>query len=125
MAIRGGNIRVQCVVDSWRGASPRGFDCSGFTQYVYRQAGVRLPRTANEQWSMRNWKRVSSISALVPGDLVYFERTTEESGITHAGIYVGEGRMIAARSERLGVRYVSMYEPFWNTRFVGGLRLPR
>jgi uncharacterized protein YgiM (DUF1202 family) len=106
----------------WGGATPRGFDCSGFTQYVYRQVGVRLPRTANQQYSSRVGKRIKSMSALAPGDLVYFERTTEESGITHAGIYVGGGRIIAARSERLGVRYVSLYEPFWNTRFVGGIR---
>jgi len=109
----------------WGGATPRGFDCSGLTQYVYRQVGVRLPRKASQQFSTRNGKRIASIEALVPGDLVFFERTTEERGITHTGIYVGNGRMIAARSERLGVRYVSMYEPFWHSRFVAGLRVYR
>jgi cell wall-associated NlpC family hydrolase len=106
----------------WGGASPSGFDCSGFTMYIYRQFGVRLPRKANQQFNTRYGQRIVTIGALKPGDLVYFERTTEDSGVTHAGIYVGGGRMIAARSERLGVRYVSLYEPFWNTRFVGGLR---
>lgn len=106
----------------WGGADPSGFDCSGFTMYVYRQVGVRLPRTANQQFSVKYGRRIGTIKALAPGDLVYFERTTTESGITHAGIYVGNGRIIAARSERLGVRYVSLYEPFWNTRFVGAIR---
>jgi SH3-like domain-containing protein len=106
----------------WGGSTPLGFDCSGFTQYVYRQVGVSLPRTANQQYSTRYGKRIGSIEDLEPGDLVYFERTTSAEGITHAGIYVGGGKIIAARSERLGVRYVSMYEPFWNSRFVGAIR---
>jgi uncharacterized protein YraI len=106
----------------WGGSSPRGFDCSGLTQYVYRQVGVYLPRKASQQFSTRYGKRIGSIEDLLPGDLVYFERTTSEPGITHAGIYVGGGKIIAARSERLGVRYVSLYEPFWNSRFVGGIR---
>jgi cell wall-associated NlpC family hydrolase len=106
----------------WGGATPRGFDCSGLTQYVYRQLGIELPRRAMHQYSTRYGKRIIRLQDLAPGDLVFFERTTEERGITHVGIYVGNGHIVAARSERLGVRYVSVYEPFWNTRYVGAIR---
>lgn len=106
----------------WGGEDPSGFDCSGFTKYVYATIGVSLPRTSREQFDSTYGQVISSIDALVPGDLVFFERTTAADGITHIGIYVGNGKMIAARSERLGVRYVGLYEPFWNSRFVGGLR---
>lgn len=106
----------------WGGEDPSGFDCSGFTKYVYAAIGVALPRTSREQFDESYGQVISTIDALVPGDLVFFERTTAADGITHIGIYVGNGKMIAARSERLGVRYVGLYEPFWNSRFVGGLR---
>jgi cell wall-associated NlpC family hydrolase len=106
----------------WGGDGPTVFDCSGLTSYVYGQVGVWLPRVSHDQFSTDYGRVISSMSGLAPGDLVFFERTTAASGITHVGIYAGGGRMIAARTERLGVRYVGLYEPFWNSRFVGGLR---
>ncbi len=65
------------------GSSPRGFDCSGFTQYVYKQAGVNLPRTSGSQTGAG--QRVS-ISNLKSGDLLY--------GPGHVGIYIGNGQFI-------------------------------
>lgn len=106
----------------WGGSDPSGFDCSGLTWYVYRQLGVLLPAGSAYQFSSRYGQYISEINALALGDLVFFERTTEETGITHVGIYVGNGKMIAARSERLGVRYVSLLDPFWSSRFAGGIR---
>ena len=106
----------------WGGSGPGGFDCSGLVAYVYRQVGVWLPRLARQQYSTGNGRRISTIDALEPGDLVFFERTTSDTGITHAAIYFGDGIMLGARSERLGVRYSSVYEPFWSSHFVGGLR---
>ncbi|MEO8286620.1 MAG: SH3 domain-containing protein [Chloroflexota bacterium] len=106
----------------WGGSNPSGFDCSGLTWYVYRQLGVWLPGGSTQQFSSRYGRVIRSTSALVPGDLVFFEDTTEEPGITHVGIYAGNNMMIAARSERLGVRYVSLLDPFWGTRFVAGIR---
>ena len=72
------------------GSSPRGFDCSGLTQYVYGLLGVSLPRTAQQQYNATT--RVSRSSAR-PGDLVFFF-----SGgiVTHVGIYLGGNMMIAA-----------------------------
>lgn len=67
----------------WGGTTPRGFDCSGFTSFVFRKAGVRLPRTAAAQ--QRATRRVS---APRPGDLVFFGRPAR-----HVGIYAGGGRM--------------------------------
>jgi cell wall-associated NlpC family hydrolase len=106
----------------WGGSDPTGFDCSGLTWYVYEQIGVELPAGSAEQFSTDYGQFIGSIDALTPGDLVFFERTTDEEGITHVGIYAGDGKMIAARSERLGVRYVSLSDPFWSNRFVGGIR---
>ena len=106
----------------WGGSYPSGFDCSGFTWYVYRQVGVRIPAGSVQQFDSDYGRYVRGMDALRPGDLVFFERTSDESWISHVGIYAGSGKMIAARSERLGVRYVSIVEPFWSTRFVGGIR---
>jgi cell wall-associated NlpC family hydrolase len=69
------------------GTTPRGFDCSGYVGYVYRQLGVRLPRTANQQ--MHATHRVSRSQAR-PGDLVFF---VSGSRAYHVGIYAGGGKM--------------------------------
>ncbi|HET9493067.1 MAG TPA: SH3 domain-containing C40 family peptidase, partial [Chloroflexia bacterium] len=106
----------------WGGSYPSGFDCSGFTWYVYRQVGVRIPAGSVQQFDSDYGRYVRGMDSLRPGDLVFFERTSDESLISHVGIYAGGGKMIAARSERLGVRYVSIMEPFWSSRFVGGIR---
>jgi cell wall-associated NlpC family hydrolase len=104
------------------GASPRGFDCSGLTSYVYRQLGVNLPRTARAQWANGQGLRVRSIAELQPGDLVYFARTTRAAGVTHTAVYVGNGMMVSANTPRTGVQYVSIHGSYWKSRFVGGLR---
>jgi cell wall-associated NlpC family hydrolase len=72
------------------GSSPRGFDCSGFTMYVYGLLGKHLPRTAAQQYSAAT--RISRSSAR-PGDLVFF---FTGGIVTHVGIYTGGNMMIAA-----------------------------
>lgn len=72
----------------WGGTSPSGFDCSGFTSYVYRQMGVSIPRTARQQ---QNFGTKVSLSALQPGDLVFWG-----SPAYHVGIYIGGGSYIHA-----------------------------
>lgn len=69
------------------GTTPSGFDCSGFTSYVYRQAGISIPRTASAQAAAS-----TPVSSPRPGDLVFFG-----SPIYHVGIYVSPGRMIDAQ----------------------------
>jgi cell wall-associated NlpC family hydrolase len=69
------------------GASPAGFDCSGFTSYVYRRAGISIPRTASAQAA-----RSTRVSSPRPGDLVFWGYPAY-----HVAIYIGGGKIIAAR----------------------------
>ena len=101
----------------WGGATPSGFDCSGFVQYVFAQISVNLPRTADVQYELG---RKILQSDLQPGDLVFFE--TYEPGASHDGIYVGDGKFIAANSGT-GVAVVSLDDAYWSTRYVGARRL--
>lgn len=104
------------------GASPRGFDCSGLTMYVYGQLGVELPHKASAQINERFGQRIDVIEELAPGDLVFFKRTTRARGITHVALYVGDGMMVSANSPKTGVQQVSIYRAYWQSRFAGGLR---
>lgn len=80
----------------WGGTSPRGFDCSGFTQYLARAFGVNLPRTAAQQ--ARVGQEVPRDRSLLrPGDLLTFGRGGR---VTHIGVYVGDGRYVHASSGR-------------------------
>jgi hypothetical protein len=79
----------------WGGTSPQGFDCSGFTQYVFGQLGVQLPRTSEEQATVGT--PVDSLADASPGDLVFFAGSDgSASSPGHVGIYVGNGEMIDA-----------------------------
>ncbi len=101
----------------WGGETPAGFDCSGFVQYVFRQIGINLPRTADVQYELG---RKVLQSELQPGDLVFFE--TYEPGASHNGIYVGDGNFIGANSGT-GVAVASLASPYWSARYLGARRL--
>ncbi|MER7570498.1 NlpC/P60 family protein [Streptomyces sp. NPDC126514] len=89
----------------WGATGPNAFDCSGLTQAAYRAAGVSLPRTTYAQ--IDTGRRVSR-SELLPGDLVFFY-----SGITHVGLYIGNGQMIHAPNPSAPVRVAPITEmPF-------------
>ncbi|MGW7405155.1 NlpC/P60 family protein [Streptomyces sp. NPDC054833] len=89
----------------WGATGPNAFDCSGLAQAAYRSAGISLPRTTYAQ--INAGRRVSR-SALQPGDLVFFY-----SGISHVGIYVGNGQMIHAPNPSAPVRLAPIDEmPF-------------
>ena len=108
------------------GASSSGFDCSGFTMYVYNKYGVSLPHTATGQWQSGAGSKVSSISGLQLGDLVFFCDPSRSNGkaCSHAGIYIGEGKFIHASSSRSGgVVISSLYDDYYNRYFVGGLHV--
>ena len=105
------------------GASPRGFDCSGFTMYVYSQHGYSLPPS---QWQSGLGTRVYSISELQPGDLVFFNDPSRNAGkaCSHAGIYTGDGQFIHSSSSRSGgVIVSSLTSGYYNTYFVGGIHV--
>lgn len=108
------------------GASPRGFDCSGFTMYVYSQHGYSLPHSATSQWQSGLGARVYSISELQPGDLVFFNDPSRNAGkaCSHAGIYTGDGQFIHSSSSRSGgVIVSSLTSGYYNTYFVGGIQV--
>lgn len=78
----------------WGGESPKGFDCSGFAQYLYAKAGIKIPRTTYTQWQSG---RAINQSQLRPGDLVFFKGSDSIGGLPgHVGIYIGGGKMIDA-----------------------------
>ncbi len=79
----------------WGGTDPaKGLDCSGFTKLVYGNLGIELPRTSSQQATAGT--AVASLADARPGDLVFFDHSSGRPGIDHVGIYVGDGKMIAA-----------------------------
>lgn len=105
------------------GASPSGFDCSGFVYYLYKAMGYSVPRTASAQWSA-GYDKVAKAD-LQPGDLVFFTKTYHSSKyITHVGIYVGGGKFIHASSPSSGgVIYNSLSDSYYGPRYVGACRV--
>ena len=108
------------------GSSPSGFDCSGYTMYVYSQHGYSLPHSATSQWQSGLGTRVYSISELQPGDLVFFNDPSRNAGkaCSHAGIYIGDGKHIHASSSNSGGVIISdLTSGYYNTYFVGGIHV--
>lgn len=97
------------------GTTPSGFDCSGFTRYVFSEVGVSLPRMADAQYSMG-----TSVSQekLRPGDLVFF--TTYTPGVSHVGIYLGKRQFINASND--GVSVADLNSTYWAQRYIGAKR---
>jgi cell wall-associated NlpC family hydrolase len=103
----------------WGGASRGGFDCSGFMCYIFaRQRGVKLPHSASAQ--ARLGSPVSS-SSLQPGDLVFF--STYRPGISHVGMYLGDGRFIHAANSRRDVRIDTLTEGYYAHRLKAARRI--
>ena len=79
----------------WGGTDPsKGLDCSGFTQLVFGNLGIDLPRVSSQQATAG--RPVASVADARPGDLVFFDYSSDRAGIDHVGIYIGNGKMIAA-----------------------------
>lgn len=111
---------------SYGGASPSGFDCSGFTMYIYKQLGYNLPHTATGQWQSGIGTKVYSIGELQPGDLVFFNDPSRNAGkaCSHAGIYIGNGQHIHSSSSRSnGVIISDLTSGYYNQYFVGGIHV--
>ncbi|TWH48279.1 C40 family peptidase [Sporomusa sp. KB1] len=111
------SMRYRGVPYVFGGTSPDGFDCSGFTRYVFAQSGIYLPRMADEQFEIG---RHVSYGRLQPGDLVFF--STYTSGASHVGIYIGDSRFISATSSS-GVRIDSLDSGYWGSRYIGARRV--
>jgi len=80
----------------WGGTTPAGFDCSGLTQYCYREAGIAISRTSRTQFNDGQRIPPDRVQDLQPGDLVFFARGSDPGTIHHVGIYSGNGNYIHA-----------------------------
>ena len=99
----------------WGGSSPStGFDCSGFTMYVFAQIGVSLPHHAASQFA---YGTPVSRDQLAAGDLVFF------SGLGHMGLYIGGGQFVHAPHTGDVVKISSIYESYYSANWVGARRL--
>jgi cell wall-associated NlpC family hydrolase len=99
------------------GTTPAGFDCSGFTRFVFAQAGVSLPRMADQQYSLG--VRIEK-AYLQSGDLVFFQ--TYAPGASHVGIYLGGDDFISATSSS-GIAVTSLETDYWKRRYIGAQRI--
>ncbi|NCG68874.1 LysM peptidoglycan-binding domain-containing protein [Bacillus coagulans] len=96
----------------WGGTTPAGFDCSGFVSYVLNEAGKSIGRLDAAGFYSNSYR----VSSPQPGDLIFFQGTTNKNGITHVGIYLGGDRFIAANSDGVSVSsYVS--NDYWKSHF--------
>jgi cell wall-associated NlpC family hydrolase len=100
------------------GSSPSGFDCSGLVQYSYRQAGIALPRSTDEQ---RSASRLVKLGDLRRGDLLFFNQEGKKYG--HLGIYIGDGRFVHAPSSGKSVRSDRLDSPYWKKHLSEARRL--
>lgn len=111
--------QYQGIPYRWGGTTTAGFDCSGFTQRVYSDIGVKIGRTTWDQYA-----RGTSVSKnnLKTGDLVFFN-TAGPGSLSHVGIYVGNGKMIHSGTST-GVGYASINDPYyWGSRYAGAKRM--
>lgn len=95
-----------------------GFDCSGFTRYVFSQYGVTLPRLTRDQYRVG---RPIAAEDVRPGDLVFF--TTVTPGASHVGVAVGRDQFVHAPSARGVVRVERLTERYWARRYLGARRV--
>jgi cell wall-associated NlpC family hydrolase len=100
------------------GTDPGGFDCSGFTQYVFAKYGVSLPREVKDQFKTGT---PVDRKTLEPGDLIFF--TTTAPGASHVGIAVGGDEFVHAPSTSGVVRVERFSSSYWAPRFIGGRRV--
>ena len=99
---------------AWSGTTPAGFDCSGFTRYVYGRLGISLAHSSYAQWTSG---RHIARRDLRPGDLVFF------AGLGHVGIYIGGGQFIHAPHTGDVVKISSLSESWYAATYVGARRI--
>ena len=105
----------------WGGTDPSGFDCSGFVYYVLRSLGINASRT---QTTMYSQGTPVSKSNLKPGDIVFFQNTYKE-GLSHVGIYVGDGQFIHSPSSGKVVSYADLYSDYYIEHYYGACRFTK
>jgi len=106
----------------WGATGPSKFDCSGFTQWVYRDSGITIPRVSRDQAKVGNYVEYADLRR---GDMVFFDTKKHPQGkVTHVGIYLGNNNFIHASS---GAKKVVIYnfdeKPYYKKRFLWGRRV--
>ena len=106
----------------WGATGPSKFDCSGFTQWVYRDAGINIPRVSRDQARVGQYVAYNNLQR---GDMVFFDTKKRPKGkVTHVGIYLGDGNFIHASSAgKKVVIYNFNDKPFYKKRFLWGRRV--
>jgi peptidoglycan DL-endopeptidase CwlO len=100
------------------GTDPTGFDCSGFTQYVFAQHGISIPREVREQFRVGTSVQPDQ---LVAGDLLFF--ATTDPAASHVGISIGGDEFVHAPSSTGVVRVEHLGSSYWSPRFLGARRI--
>ena len=103
----------------WGGTTPAGFDCSGFVYYVYNSLGYKMPRMIVD---MNTQGTYVSKANLKPGDVVIFQNTYA-SGLSHVGIYVGDGKFIHSPNSRSVVSYADLYSDYYTNHYYSARRI--
>ena len=106
----------------WGATGPKTFDCSGFTQKVYRRAGIKIPRVSREQAKVGSYIRYENLQR---GDMVFFDTKRKRTGrVNHVGIYLEDGKFIHASSGNKKVVITSFDKKrFYKNRFLWGRRI--
>ena len=117
-ALTGSALSLRGIPYRNGGTDPNGFDCSGFTQYVFGQHGLALPREVRDQYAKGKTVKPEDITM---GDLLFF--STIAPGASHVGIALGGDTFVHAPSSTGVVRVERLTSTYWSQRFVGARRL--
>jgi len=117
-ALVGTALDLRGIAYRYGGADPGGFDCSGFTQYVFAQHQLVLPRGVRDQFRIGRSVRPRDVE---PGDLLFF--TTTAPGASHVAIALGEDGFVHAPNSAGVVRIERLSSGYWSHRFVGARRM--
>jgi murein DD-endopeptidase / murein LD-carboxypeptidase len=101
----------------WAGTSTKGFDCSGFTSYLFNQFGIDLPHSSKEQDQEGYWVDKKDLRK---GDLVFFN--TDGKGVSHVGMYLGDGEFVHSATNA-GVVKNNLSESYYVKRYVSARRV--
>jgi cell wall-associated NlpC family hydrolase len=107
----------------WGGNDPLGFDCSGFINYLFQNAGINVPRYTSFDWFQKG--NAIHANSLLRGDLVFFhtyEDLEAPNPATHIGIYLGDGTFVSATSSK-GIAVYPLNLPYWSSKYIGAKRI--
>ncbi|MES9941545.1 MAG: C40 family peptidase [Candidatus Thiodiazotropha sp. 6PLUC1] len=100
------------------GTTPLGFDCSGFTYYLFDKTGISIPRTAEDQYRLSARLPLYRVR---PGDLLFFRINSQK--LSHVALYIGDKQFIHASSSKKQVSISSLDNPYWHSRLISAGRL--